>query len=273
LRVIKLENVLFNQDKLFCKFFCENKKLNLELENACSKISTLQSVHDDMSAKSCDNYKMIMVNYADMWLVHSHVASFLDGARLELGELKTRSTLLSVCTTCPLLRSDLEAATVEIKDLKYKLDHSSRYTILFPPYEVSLSLKGKLFHATKENTELQQEVAYLTTRLEKTILSEKMIDDDLSRVEKSSTKSTYRLEIGFERCEKKDENGPPKFLPSFGYHKEEEALKSTKTYYPSNPKTSFNSKRCVKRESPKPREEAFMCMFCSHASYLDEFYF
>jgi hypothetical protein len=31
-----------------------------------------------------------------------------------------------------------------------------------------VSLKGKLFHATKENTELQQEVAYLTACLEKT---------------------------------------------------------------------------------------------------------
>jgi hypothetical protein len=107
-----------------------------------------------MSAKSCDNCKMIMVNYADLWLVHSHVASLLDGARLELRELKTRSTLLGVCTTCPLLRSNLEAAVVEIKDLKNKLDHSSRYTALSPPCEACVSLKGKLFHATKENTEL-----------------------------------------------------------------------------------------------------------------------
>jgi hypothetical protein len=26
----------------------------------------------------------------------------------------------------------------------------------------------------------------------------------------------------------------------------------------------------VKKETPKPREEAFVCMFCSHASHLDE---
>jgi hypothetical protein len=33
-RVIELENALCNQDKLFCKvFFCENKKLNLELKS------------------------------------------------------------------------------------------------------------------------------------------------------------------------------------------------------------------------------------------------
>jgi hypothetical protein len=35
----------------------------------------------------------------------------------------------------------------------------------------------------------------LTTRLEKTILSEKMIEQDLSRVEECATKSTYRLGV------------------------------------------------------------------------------
>jgi hypothetical protein len=78
----------------------------------------------------------------------------LDSASLELRELKARSTLLGACTSCPLLRSNLVAAVVEIKDLKYQFDHSSRYTILSPPYETCVSLKDKLFHATKENTEL-----------------------------------------------------------------------------------------------------------------------
>jgi hypothetical protein len=110
---------------------------------------------------------MIMVNYADLWLMHSHVASLLDGARLELGELKAHSKILDASTSCPLLRSNLEAAAIEIKDLKHKLDHSSRYTILSSPCEACVSLKGKLLHATKENTELQQEVSYLTAHLEK----------------------------------------------------------------------------------------------------------
>jgi hypothetical protein len=51
LRVVKLENALCNQDKLFCKVFCENKKLNLELESVFSETASLRSVHDDMSAK------------------------------------------------------------------------------------------------------------------------------------------------------------------------------------------------------------------------------
>jgi hypothetical protein len=113
----------------------------------------------------------------------------------------------------------------------------------------------------------------LTARLEKTILSKKMIEEDLSRVEESAIKSTYRLGIGFERCEKKGEKSAPKFVPSSSYHKEEEAHKPTKAHYPSNPKPSFNPKRDVKRETPKPREEAFICMFCVRAGHLDEFCF
>jgi hypothetical protein len=49
-KVIKLENALCNQDKLLCKVFCENKKLNLELENSFAEIASLRSMHDDMSA-------------------------------------------------------------------------------------------------------------------------------------------------------------------------------------------------------------------------------
>jgi hypothetical protein len=108
-----------------------------------------------MSAKPCDNCTMIMVNYADLWLLHSHVARLLDSARLELRELKTHSTLLGACMSCPLLRSDLEVAAVETKDLKHRLDHASCYTVLTPSCIVCGSLKGKLFHGTKDNTYLK----------------------------------------------------------------------------------------------------------------------
>jgi hypothetical protein len=84
-----------------------------------------------------------MVSYADLWLEHSHVARLLDGARLELRGLKARSTLL------------VPALVARCLDLKHKHDHSSRYTVLSPPCEACASLKGKLVHATKENTELQ----------------------------------------------------------------------------------------------------------------------
>jgi hypothetical protein len=91
-----------------------------------------------------------------------------------------------------------------------------------------------------------------------------MIEEDLRRVEKSATKSTYRLGVGFERCEDKGGKSAPKFIPGSTYHKEEATIKPTKAHYPSNPKPSFNAMRDVKRESPKPREEASFA--CSHAT-------
>jgi hypothetical protein len=51
LRAVKLENALCNQDKLLCKIFRKNKKLNLELESSFSEIASLRSAHDDMSTK------------------------------------------------------------------------------------------------------------------------------------------------------------------------------------------------------------------------------
>jgi hypothetical protein len=113
----------------------------------------------------------------------------------------------------------------------------------------------------------------LTVRLEKTNFSEKMVEEDLSRVEESATKSTYRLDVGFESCEDKGEKSAPKFIPSSSYHKEEATIKFTKACYPSNPKSSFNLKREVRKETPKSREEAFVCMFCGRVGHLDEFCF
>jgi hypothetical protein len=137
-------------------------------------------------------------------------------------------------------------------------------TTLFYPLRVKyVSLKGKLFHATKENTELKQEVTYLTARLEKTKLSEKIIEDDLSWVEESATKSTYKLGVGFERYDDKGEKSDPNFIHNSNYHKEEEALKPTKTQYPSNPQPSFNPKREVKRESPKLRGSFYLYVLWS----------
>jgi hypothetical protein len=113
----------------------------------------------------------------------------------------------------------------------------------------------------------------LTAHLEKTVLSEKMIEEDLSRVEESATKSTYRLGVGFERCEDKGEKSAPKFIPSSTYHKEEATIKSIKAHYPSNPKSSFNPKRELRKEPPKPREETSICMFCGRPGHLDKFCF
>jgi hypothetical protein len=131
-KVNKLEDVLCSQDKLLCRVFRENKDLNLKLENSFAEIASLRSMHDDMSAKPCENCNMMMVNYVDFWIVHTQVASQLKGAKLELKDLKACSLLLCACTSCPMLKSDLEACSIEIKELKQRLDHSSHYKVFHP---------------------------------------------------------------------------------------------------------------------------------------------
>jgi hypothetical protein len=100
----------------------------------------------------------------------------------------------------------------------------------------------------------------LIARLEKTIFSEKMIEEDLSWVEESATKSTYRLGVAFERCGDKGEKSAPKFIPSSSYYKEEATIKSTKAHYPSNPKASFNPKREVGKKL-LIRERKLLCAY------------
>jgi hypothetical protein len=78
-----------------------------------------------------------------------------------------------------------------------------------------------------------------------------MVEDNLSRVEESATKSTYKLGVGFEMCEDKGKKSAPKFIPSSTYHQEEKTIKSTKAHYLSNTKPSFNPKREVSKEIPK----------------------
>jgi hypothetical protein len=205
-KVHKLDDALCSQDKLLYRVFHENKDLNLKLENSFAKIASLQSMQNNMSAQPCENCNMIMVNYADLWIVYTQVANQLKGAKLELKELKANSLLLCACTSCHMLKSDLEACSIEIKELKQKLDYSSCYKVFSPPCEVCGTLKGKLFHAIKDNSELKQEVSYLSSRLERTIVSKKIIEEE------STTKSTYKLGVSFERCEDKGEKSAPKFF-------------------------------------------------------------
>jgi hypothetical protein len=79
--------------------------------------------------------------------------------------------------------------------------------------------------------------------------------------------------VDFERCEDKGEKRALKFIPISNYNKEEETIKFIKTHYPCSPNSSFNPKREVRKETPKPREEAFVCMFCGRAGHLDVFCF
>jgi hypothetical protein len=119
--VPKLEDALCSQDKLICSVLRENKDLNLKLENSFAKIASLQSMHNDMSAQPCENCNMSMVNFANLMIVYTQVTSQLKGAKLELKDLKAHSLFLGACTSCPMLKSDLEVCSIDIKELKQRL--------------------------------------------------------------------------------------------------------------------------------------------------------
>jgi hypothetical protein len=108
-----------------------------------------------------------------------------------------------------------------------------------------------------------------------TKLSEKMIEEDLSRVDECVTHSIHKLGLGYERCEDKGEIST-KFVPSSTYKGEEETLKAKQIPYPPNPKSSFNPKRAQKQtiNSSMPNlDGVYTCMFCCRAGHLYEFCF
>jgi hypothetical protein len=81
--------------------------------------------------------------------VHTQVVSQLKGAKLKLKELKAHSLLLGACLECPKLKLELDARSLNVKELETKFLEKPRILVTSPPCEVCGTLKGKLFHATK----------------------------------------------------------------------------------------------------------------------------
>jgi hypothetical protein len=108
-----------------------------------------------MSAKPYEKYKMIMVNYADLLIVHTQVVSQLKGVKLELREFKAHSLLLGACLKCLKLKLELDGRSLKFKELETKLLEKPHVSVTSPACEVCWCLKGKLFHSIKENTEIK----------------------------------------------------------------------------------------------------------------------
>jgi hypothetical protein len=106
-------------------------------------------------------------------------------------------------------------------------------------------------------------------------LSEKIIEEDLSRIDECVTHSIHKHGLSYERCEDKGEISI-KFVPSSTYNDEEETLKTKQIPYPLNPKSSFNSKRAQKQitNSSMPNlDGVYTYIFCVRADHLVEFCF
>jgi hypothetical protein len=250
----------------------ENNYFNVKLDGSHIDVPPFKSLHNDMSDKDCDFCLVVMEDLAKLQNVYAQVASQLESTICELDELKARPSLLGASLECPKLKLELDARSLNVKKLETKLLEKSHILITSSPCEGCVSLKGTLVHAINENIMLMQDVAYLTSRLERTKLSEKMIEEDLSQVDECVTRSIHKLGLGYERCEDRCEIST-KFVPSSTYNDEEETLKAKQIPYPPNPKPSFNPKRGVKKESPELREEPFVCMFCGRAGHLNVFCF
>jgi hypothetical protein len=250
----------------------ENNYFKANLDCSHIDVSPPKSLHSNMSDKDCNFCLVVMEDLAKLRVVHAQVANQLESTICELNELKARPSFLGACLECLKLKLELDARSLNVKKLETRLLEKSHVSVSSSSCEGCVSLKGKLLHTTNENTMPVQDVAYLTSRLERTKLSEKIIEENLSQVGECATRSIHKLGLGYERCEDKGEIST-KFVPSSTYNDEEETITAKQIPYPPNPKPSFNPKRGVKRESPKPREKAFIYIFCGRAGHLDEFCF
>jgi hypothetical protein len=203
----------------------ENNYFNVKLDGSHIDVPPFKSLHNDMSDKDCDFCLVVMEDLAKLQNVYAQVASQLESTIYELDELKAIPSFLGACLECPKLKVELDVRSLNVKKLETKLLEKSRVSITSSPYGGCVSLKGKLVHTTNENIMLMQDVAYLTSRLERTKLSEKMIDEDLSRVDECVTHYIHKLGLDYERCEDKCEIST-KFVPSSTYNDEEETLKA-----------------------------------------------
>jgi hypothetical protein len=250
----------------------ENNYFKANLDGSHIDVSPPKSLHNDMSDNDCNFCLVVMKDLAKLRNVHAQVANQLESTICELDEFKTRPSLLGACLECPKLKLELDVCSLNVKKLETKLLKKSHVSVTSSLCEFCASLRSKLVRDTNENTMLMLDVAYLTSRLERTKLSEKMIEEDLSRIDECVTRSIHKLGLSYERYEDKGEIST-KFVPSSTYNDEEKTLKAKQIPYPPNPKSSFNLKRKVNKETLKPREDAFICMLCGRAGHLNEFCF
>jgi hypothetical protein len=167
----------------------ENNYLKAKLDDSHIDVSPPKSLHNDMSDNDCNFCLVVMEDLAKLRNVHSQVASQLESTIFELDELNAIPSLLGACSECTKLKLDLSVHSFNVKKLEIKLLEKSHILITSSPCEGCVSIKDKLIHAIDENIMLVQDVAYLTLQLERTKLSEKMIEEDLSRVDECVTRS------------------------------------------------------------------------------------
>jgi glutaredoxin-related protein len=132
----------------------ENNYFKAKLDGSHIDVSSLKSLHNDMNDKDCDFCLVVMEDLSKVRNVHAQVASQLESTICELDELNASPSLLGACLECPKLKFELDAHSFNVKKAETELLEKSHVSVTSSPYEVYVSLKGKLVHAINENTML-----------------------------------------------------------------------------------------------------------------------
>jgi hypothetical protein len=131
----RLNDLLDNRDDVLRKTNNENREYRSLLGEAKEKVVELESLLDDVRAQ-IDSFKstLVVTNepectdcstfIGELSVLKEKYASKveeLDVLRVELDEMKSRSSLLGACTSCPVLHEKLDVLLVYARSLEAQL--------------------------------------------------------------------------------------------------------------------------------------------------------
>jgi DNA repair exonuclease SbcCD ATPase subunit len=131
----RLGLLLDNHDDMLRKAKNMRKDLRASLEDARTRVAELETqnldakleidslkaspvVSDDVECTDCS---IFLANLALFKEKHASKCEELDGLRVEVAELKSRSTLLGACTSCPVLHAKIDEMRAYTVSLDAKL--------------------------------------------------------------------------------------------------------------------------------------------------------
>ena len=121
-RVVELETLLSETGKKVMEFeslLSESSRKVAELESElASARSHAPVISDEPECPFCDAHLADLVALKEK---HMTCLDDLEGARVEIAELKSRSSLLGACTSCPALHAQLLESRTMISDLEAQL--------------------------------------------------------------------------------------------------------------------------------------------------------
>jgi hypothetical protein len=131
----RLNDLLDNRDDVLRKTNKEKREYRSLLGEAKEKVVELESLLVDARAQidslksapvvtnepECTNYSTFLGEFTVLKEKYASKVEELDVLRVELDEMKSRSSLLGACTSCPILHEKLDASLVYARSLEAQL--------------------------------------------------------------------------------------------------------------------------------------------------------